>query len=248
MKLSDIFDQLKTGEFSQISIGGQDRGVVNEENYPEILKHVNLGLTRLFTRFQLKEREVRVRLQEGKSQYPLKMQYAVANKRSREGVRYILDSELDVFNEDIIKIKRVLTDKRVELPLNNHADMFSCFTPGLSNLIVPPELTNNASYTPEEYKTTDVLVVYQANHAQLSIPIGLFDPNRVDIELPYSHLEALCYFIASRVNNPIGMNNEFHAGNSYAAKFEQICRELEGNGIQIEQGTGTNRRERNGWA
>jgi hypothetical protein len=45
------------------------------------------------------------------------------------------------------------------------------------------------------------------------------------------------YFVASRVHNPIGMTNEFHAGNSYAAKYEQACMLLDMKNLQVDQGS-----------
>ncbi len=55
--------------------------------------------------------------------------------------------------------------------------------------------------------------------------------------MPYSHLEPLLYYVASRINNPIGMANEFHAGNSYAAKYEKSCQELEMVNLRVDQGS-----------
>ena len=71
--------------------------------------------------------------------------------------------------------------------------------------------------------------------------------NETEIELPYSHLEALLYFIASRVHNPIGMANEFHAGNSWAAKYEHECVRLEQLNLRVDQGEDNTNFCRNGW-
>jgi len=67
------------------------------------------------------------------------------------------------------------------------------------------------------------------------------------VQLPDSHLEALLFFVASRVNNPIGMTNEFNAGNSYAAKFEAACQALEEQGLQVDQDSQNTRLHRGGW-
>lgn len=70
-------------------------------------------------------------------------------------------------------------------------------------------------------------VMYRANHPKIDIKTVQYSPYNVNIELPETHLEALIYFVASRVHNPIGMTNEFHAGNSYFKKYEEECQKLE---------------------
>ena len=67
------------------------------------------------------------------------------------------------------------------------------------------------------------------------------------MELPDAYLEALLYFVASRINNPIGMTNEFHAGNSYAAKYEQECARLEMLNLEVDQGYQNTRLRAGGW-
>ena len=235
MKLQDILGQLSTGEFSQMSFGGQGGGEFNESNYPNLVNHINLGLTTLYRRFKLKEERISVLIRPGQAMYPLQSIYAVHNKRSRETVRYIEDSEAVPFTDNIHKIYRVLTEFGVEMNLNDATDQYSCYTPNMTTLALPSELANqNPISTPYWLRVNKVQVIYQANHPQIVIPLGLFDPTRVNIELPYSHLEALLYFVASRANNPIGMSNEFHAGNNYAAKFEAACQQLEAMGMEID--------------
>lgn len=222
MKLQEVFDQLSDGEFSQLSIGGADAGVIDETNYSKVLGHINLGLTALFTRFSLKEGRVYVPL--------------VANTET-----YVLSPA------DILKITKVETDDGIEIPLNQESNIYSCFTPAMSTLRIPEIIVDQGSELPDLLKTAGFTVVYRANHPKLAVQLGLLSPSTLEVELPSSHLLPLLYFVASRVHNPIGMNNEFHAGNSYYKKYEHACQELEGKGIQVDQGDQNTRLERNGW-
>ena len=222
MKLQDIFDQLSDGEFSQLSIGGADAGVIDDTNYLKVLGHVNLGLTALFTRFTLKEGRIYVPLVDNTETYVLSP-------------------------ADILKITKVETDDGIEVPLNQESNIYSCFTPSMGTLRVPEIVVDQGSDLPDLLKTEGFTVVYRANHPKLALQMGVLDPSTVDIELPSSHLLPLLYFVASRVHNPIGMNNEFHAGNSYYKKYEAACQELEMKGIQIDQGDVNTRLERGGW-
>jgi hypothetical protein len=236
MKLQEIFDQLGSGEFSQMSIGAQPAGVINEGNHGKIVNHVNLALTALFTRFNLKEGRLELALQDGQSLYKLHSSFAVNGRRTQEPVRYIIDTADERFEDDIIKVEKVLDDDEAEIPLNDASNKYSVTTPSTLTLRVPSIL-----------ETQGLTVVYRAAHPKIVMGLGYFDPTRVDVELPDTHLTALLFFVASRVNNPIGMTNEFHAGNSYYAKYEAACQDLEGKGLQVDLGQTNTRAQRNGW-
>lgn len=236
MKLQEIFEQLAYGELSQIRIGQNDEGEVDETGYPTLVAHINLGLTTLYKRFPLKEGRLTLQLFLNRVTYPLTLAYAESNAASGE-IKHILDAA-EPFQDDILKVERVYTLDMSELGLNDESNLNSVFTPSAQILRVPTEITSIHE---------ELLVVYRANHPILKLVGGYIDPLVTEVELPYSHLEALLYFVASRTHNPIGMVNEFHAGNSWAAKFEQECQKLEQYNLRVDQGTQWNRLNANGW-
>lgn len=236
MQLQEVFDQLSSGEFSQLSIGGQGAGVISETNYGAVLNHINLGLVALYRRFNLKQNQLILQMQEDIKLYQLNSAFALHSRRSHAPVRYILDSDEARFEDDILKVERVLDEDGEPLSLNDDSDPFSVTTPSTLSLRVPDGLDNQ-----------DLTVIYRAKHPKLIVEPTYFNPAFIELELPESHLDALLYYVASRVNNPIGMTNEFHAGNSYMAKFEAACAELEGKGLQVDQGQTNDRLHRNGW-
>lgn len=247
MKLQEIFDQLSASEFSMISLGGQAQGEINENNWGKLISHINLGLTALYTRFTLKENYLKLNLQAGQVSYPLTSNYAVNARKARADIRYILDTPTQPFSDDILKITKVETDDGIELDLNDQANRLSILTPTTQMLRVPLGLVNGDLEIPEAMRTNNLLVTYRASHPQVVQSLGFFDPSRVDIELPYSHLTALLWFVASRAHNPIGMGQEFNSGNTYYAKYEAECQGLEGKGLQVDQGQQSSNFERNGW-
>jgi hypothetical protein len=232
MKLQEVFDQLSAGEFSQLSIGGAAAGVIDETNYSKVIGHVNLGLTALYRRFNLKTGNLVLRMEEDRYMYQLHSSMAVS-----KGGTYLIDTVLEPFLDDIIKVERVVDEVAVDLPLNDAADSMSVFTPSSLRLSVPIELT-----------LQDLLIVYRADHPKIVVGDSFMSPEDVELELPPTHLEALLYYVASRVNNPIGMNNEFHAGNSYAAKYEMVCKQLEEGGLQVDKGESNSKIYRGGWS
>lgn len=247
MKLQEVFDQLSVGELCQISIGGQEPGVLNGENYAKIIPHVNLGLAAIYKRFYLKEGRLKIGLQDGQVVYPISLSVAVSNTRSTAPVKWLLDSISAPFKEDILKIERVLGSLGNEFPLNDIGNEYSLTTPNSQTLRVPEGLVTAGMEFPDDWKTSTLEVIYRANHNKIVVPLGYFDPARVEIELPYTHLEPLLWFIASRVNNPIGMGQEFNAGNQYYQKYELACQQLEVSNFQIDLGSSNTRLRDNGW-
>jgi hypothetical protein len=219
MKLSEIFTHLSSGELSQISLGKQFDGETPEKNYGYLISSINLALTALHTRFYLKEGRLKFLL-------------------TTEGTTY------DLGRDDILKIEQVFTLEGEEISVNDYTNLYSCFTPSLGSLTVPEVLINKGPDLPEALITDGLRVVYRANHE--IIPMDL-DPSTYEVVLPYSHLTALLYYVASRVHNPIGMINEFHSGNSWAAKYEAECLRLEQHNIQVDPRGSNARFSQGGW-
>lgn len=223
MTLQDIFDQLTHGELSQLSIGigGEGNGIA-ETNYAKVVSHINLGLTAIYSRFNLKERRLRFLLQPDSTTYQLSV-------------------------VDILKITDVLTDADFSLSVNDPGDAYSCFTPSLTTLRVADSVAAQGSDLPDLLKTDGITVVYQANHPRLVVVDGYIEPTMTVMEIPETHVQALLYFVASRAHNPVGMTNEFHAGNSWYAKYEAECERLTHHGYAVDRGTYNTRLQANGW-
>lgn len=236
MKLSEVFDQLAYGELSQVSLVDSGTGLIKTTKYPALVGHANLGLTALYTRFNLKENRMLLPLRAGQISYPL---------RSDEDIRVEYGAE--DFDNDILKVEKVMTDAGIELGLNDGSDPYGCMTPSALVLRVPLVVVNKGPDLPEDLMTDSLEVVYRANHPKLVYSATGFNPANIELELPPSHLDPLLLYIASRVHNPIGMSNEFHAGNSYYAKYEAACARLENSGLEVDQGSQNTRAGRNGW-
>lgn len=222
MYLSEVFSQLAYGELAQTVLGENSEGELVENKFAMLMAHVNMGLTALYKRFNLKE---------GRLTFPL----STAGNVYKLGVT------------DLHKVERVLTSAGVDLPLNDGKEKYSCFTPRMDTIRVPLDIVNKVADVPEQFKTDSLEVVYRANHPKLVDTLGIIDPETIEVELPYSHLEALLYFVASRVHNPIGMANEFHAGNSWASKYEAECMKLQQQNLEIDESNDNDRLNRNGW-
>ena len=250
MKLQEVFDQLTYGELSALSIGGGEAGVISPANYDRVLAHVNLGLTALYKRFPLKQGRFRIQLDTARTDYPLSSKYAVSSKTSKEPTanRFIKDTLAVPFKDDIHKVERVLGSTGWEYNLNMVDDKLSMLTPTATVLRVPQDILVPPDDLPDDMRTSTLDVVYRANHPIIA-PIGTdLEPDTVELELPYSHLEALLLFVAARAHTAVGMSDQGNTGNTYLQKYELECQEIENLGLRVDQASQTDRIRRNGWA
>lgn len=251
MKLQEVFNQLTYGELSQLSIGGGEAGVIDPSNYNRVLAHINLGLTALYKRFNLKQGRITVELDPARTEYPLNNRFAVSNRNSKEVNRYIKDTSAVPFKGDILKVERVLAESGFEFNLNMVDDKLAMATPTASVLRVPQAILVPPDDLPQEMRTSTLEITYRANHPLMVIDLEDMDADDVaaiELELPDTHLEPLLLFVAARAHTPLGMQQEGGAGNNWFQKYEMACQEIEDRGLRVDTDSQADRLTRNGWA
>lgn len=247
MKLIEVFTYLATGELSQLFLaetGGRD--VVDGDKQRPLAQSIQLGLTALYKRFNLKNKEITIQLLPGRSTFPLRSQHLVSST-SVDTPKFIEDSPEYPFRDDVMRITRVFTAEGHELPIGDRTSKLSITLPVPDTLIIPHALAFKDTSLPEQFKVDKLKVEYQANHPSILPRIGPINADKIEIELPPSHLQALLYFVASRQTNPTGMINEFHTGNSWYQKFELECRQLENEGLGLNLDLNRTTFQRKGW-
>lgn len=229
MKLLDVYNQLAYGELRQVVLGsgalGSGADGIPIDAYAKILPFVTLGLTEIHKRFNLREREVQIALQPGQVSYVISRDFAASNVSGRAPVKYLLDTVAEPFEEDLMKIERiygVLDGKPHEIVLNDIDDTSSIRTNSFNMMLVPA----NQVDAPWLKNTTQLRVVYRADHPKVKSMIANISPMTTEIHLPNTHLMPLIWFIASRATNPNGITGEFHEGNNYHMKFEASVKQL----------------------
>lgn len=241
MTLQEIFDCLRYSELAQLNLGTAE-GAELEASWDRLLPQINLGLIELHKRFLLREGQVLLRMQPGQRAYRLDPGHALSTPEVPGVAKYLIDSLAEPFTGDVLKVERVHTAMGEELLLNRSGDgldlaLRSVRSPTPTSLILPPDLP-----------AQDLLVVYRAGHPKIERG-GAFAPESVELDLPSTHLEALLYYVASRLINPNGVagNTAFHEGNNYYAKFEAACQLLVDLDFRNQEGVSDYRLERNGW-
>jgi hypothetical protein len=150
-----------------------------------------------------------------------------------------LDEDGTEYKADLLKLEEVHHTVDGMFALNEKNNPFSMTTPSPNTLRLPDQWKDGV-------RPDQLVLVYRAAHPQIRV-VGGMNPEEVIVELPHSYLWALLMFVASRAHTPVGMTNEFHAGNSYYAKFEAACQDLVTHNLQIDQDHHQDRFYRNGW-
>jgi hypothetical protein len=201
-------------------MGGFAGEDVREEDYRKVLAHLNMGLKELYKRFFLSSKELIVQLYDHISLYKLHSRYAVQNKLSSEPLRWIMDSEFDPFQDDILKIEEIFNSDGCKVCLNDLNEPCSLFTPYYDTIQVP--MPFKGSIISVHYRATHPLVRYNPT----------MDPKDIDINLPEGLLEALLLYIGYRAVRSQG-GEAAQEGMNYLEMFEASCAKARDLGLQI---------------
>lgn len=211
MQLSELLTSLSLGVLQNLAVGGGGSGSIPAQHMNKVVSAVNQGLTALYTRFQLVEKEVIVRSYDALTTYPLKRIYADSNA-AVVPQKFIADTPEEPFLEDVIKVLSIYDEAGTELSFNSSEPGCTLFTPNFYTLQILAPVTGVNYY-----------VLYQARHATLSR-----DPSQT-IDLPIVLNEALECFVAYKILS--SMNGQEHAAKAmeHFARYDAICTEAVNN-------------------
>lgn len=228
MKLSEVFEMLQYGELANVSISGNiDEEVgIRTEDYPLLISHINLALTDLHTKFNLKEKEVVIQQYEGLPYYELDSKYAQSNTGSIEPIKYISDSKYNPFNDDVLRINAAFDEGGCEVPINDENDCNSIFLNSYKRIQVPYPNPENALW-----------ITYRANHEKLSMG----NPDlTVEVNIPAYCVEALLSYVASRVHSQRTSQESQGLAVNLMAKYQMICEQIEEKNVLHNSPSNTN--------
>lgn len=211
MLLSDIFDTLTYGELSALALA--EEGEMTTRDKRMLVNHINRGLHELHKRFTLKRGSLPLSVTQG-------------------AVRYVLQSP----DDEILDVLGVLVEhhgRNHTVVQVNHPKYLSPDVPLCYMMLSPTVLRFNH---PLE-SAHDFTVDYKAGHSKIIVDdFETLDPSKVEIDLPMAYLEALSFYVASRVIAPIDNNmGNPQEGVNYRALYEQACKDLEVQGLDIEE-------------
>ena len=213
MKLSKIFETLAASEVFTYEMADEG-GDILPRYRRRITTLINSGLSDLYQRFSIKEGVLDL----------------VVTK----------DVQHYVLSADVLEVLRMTTPEGKVYNLNSVTSSLTTTTGPYGN--VSPHSSNpslcHASYNelffshvpcPGVYR-----IVYKGDATHISLDgIETIDPKTIEIPLPLTYLNALCYYVAAKVYNPAGAESVarsmFHEGNNWRSMYEEECNRLKAN-------------------
>lgn len=228
--LDDLLQSLKDSELSQVFNPSVDDTDLTASQVRQLTQSIELGLVALYRRFRLRDGSAILETSPARSVYKLDAKYAVSNDASLELDRYILDDRGRAYEDDALRIEQVVNAHGVELPLNDHTyDGMRAHRLDLefepTQTLTTPDLTT--LWVPSDVELGNLTVHYRAKHPKWDLDEAVADPTSVVVELPQTYWQALFYFVASRVYNPMYRAGEMHEGNNWLQRYEMECSRLE---------------------
>lgn len=211
MTVEELFERLSYGELSNLAISNEGSGQIVADKQPQIVSFANEALRKIFARLSLKESEVLLRIEDHITDYFLDSKYSIRNTEAPEDqTLYILDSDLEPFQDDVIRILSVIGESGVEYPLNDSRAPCSMFTP-ISNQL---QILN-----PIEAKL--VSVIYQAKHPKLTM-----GNIQQEISIPSAVENPLQYYIAYKVYSAMNGQEASVKASEHLLNYENTILEI----------------------
>lgn len=213
MILKEIIEHLELGEIKQTGLSDFDLHQVQPTNYRELVQHINLGMMQLYTKFPVLEKELILHTHDLRKLYPLKSEHAYTSNNSSW---WILDSEMNPFEDDVLRIESMWNSEGKELPINDEFDELSVFLP-----------TPDAIQIPWAAGFEIFSVIYRAKPKKITLPLDNADLDlNQEVILPDYLLEPLLSYVEYRVRR--SQNGESSAQLAMLAKqnYEMLCGEI----------------------
>ncbi len=213
MKLSKIFETLAASEVFTYDMADEG-GDILPKYRRRIATLINSGLSDLHQRFSIKEGLIDLEVTKDKQHY--------------------------VLSADVLEVLRMITPEGKVYNLNSVTSQLTPSTGPYGNV------TNNTIHTALCHASYNELffshvpvsgvyrIVYKGDATHISLDgIDTADPKTIEIPLPLTYLNALCYYVAAKVYNPAGAESVarsmFHEGNNWRSMYEDECNRLKAN-------------------
>lgn len=234
----DLLEQLETAEVSLIALTDKATGVILPEKFNKVIGFLNTALSDLFVRFEMQKGECVIQTTEGKYSYEINKTNALTENPTNG---FIQDTPSEPFTHTVLELIGVYTMMGRSLPFNvmesfDHTQYNQQQTFSADECV---KVFSSPKYavlrTPVGLKDSLLKVRYKVGHTPIkriqSADLPTFDPESLAIDLPYSFMMALVYFIASRANAGKGTeragNTVMNESGTYYGKYLSECKVLQ---------------------
>lgn len=212
MKLSKVYETLAASEVFTYDMADENGNILPKFRR-RITTLINSGLSDLYQRFSIKEGVIDLEVTKNKQHY--------------------------ILSDDVLEVIRMITPEGKVYKLNSVTSQLTPSTGtygNVSNISNPS--TCHASYNELFFSHVPhpgvYHIVYKGDATHISLDgIDIADPKTIEIPLPLTYLNALCYYVAAKVYNPAGAESVarsmFHEGNNWRSMYEDECNRLKAN-------------------
>lgn len=220
MNLKQLLDTLRYGELANMNY-------FNEDKVPAIITYLNSALIQLYSRFPLSEKQLIIEQHPHIATYHISSKYARSNKASLEPYKYIIDSEEEPFQDDVIRVTSAYNKYGEPVPLNDQNDLRSWFLPSYNSVQI---------FNSQEGDTA--FFIYRARHSYINPEVQ--DYESVLIDIPACLEEALCSYIASKAYITIQNQEGISLSGLYENRYEKLCSAVEANNLLQSESSNSN--------
>ena len=236
MKLTELFTSLALGELANSSYVELNQLELNKNQLHRVINAINQGLTLIHTHLPLRHNQIVIQIHDNIGTYYLDSRYAQSNTNSTAAIKFIMDTALNPFKDDILNILGVFNLEGQQYPLNDQYAIGSLFTPDYNSLMIPLAMWKNHKVP---YNIVDKLViVYQADHPK--IPLNEPLSSQMEIHLSPIYQSMLQAYVAHLLYMHIGSEQSINQSNQYFAKFNSLIQTAKEQGIGVITQTGVN--------
>lgn len=210
MKLKQVYDALGNLHLTSLALSNEGVGILKAD-YPSVNVAINHTLLDIFTDFDLRLKELMLRVISNRVLYPLEAKYADSSTDPTAFNKWIIDSSSDPFLGDVKYIKGVFNSCGLELPLNNNNVCNGVYTPNTTTL----QLSNHIQ------AENDVLsVIYVANPQEVPVTTDL-NPEQVEITLSDNMFNLLVIGTCKHIFQSKSGKDMYYKGLQYEKKYEE---------------------------
>lgn len=212
MNLHAFFEKLSYGELSNLYMGINGEGTIQDKDKARILSFIQEGLLMLYSKFLLKESSLILESFDHITQYHLLKRFSKSRQaETGEKYAYILDKDGERFNEDVIKVMGVYDHYGRSRPLNDLENQLSVMTPQTRTIELPDPQNGHIW-----------IVTYQANHPVLNL-----DDDSEEIVLPSILIPALSAYVGYLAHTYMGTPEATAKGQEYLMRYADIVQTAE---------------------
>lgn len=225
MKFNQLVQDLALGELQGTPLVETGEFQINAKFLPKLISVLNRSLEHFYSVFPLSEKQILIELKDGISHYYLDRQYAYSNHEV-QGIKYIIDNDLNPFDNDVLQVIEVSTIDGRSLAMNDIHSQFGVLIP-----------QPNCIHVPYDLGIKQLSIVYQASHQV--IPLSEPATSNMEINIPIAMHGAFMAYVACLVLQNMG-GNKLNESNAFYAKYQTLMEVLKQQGIGIKTQTGTN--------